>query len=87
MTKPIPITLYLLASHPPSVYAPTPNEFRHPDYMQDNNILVIEFDHCEKYSDNFIGNYIQLLENKILNNRMLQNCLLNNSIFYITIQK
>ena len=55
--------------------------------MQDNNIHVIEFDHCEKYSDNFIGNYIQLLENKILNNRMLQNCLLNNSIFYITIQK
>ena len=82
MANPLPQTLN--TSTPTTVSTST--NFRHPGKIQDNT-PVLELDNCEEVLDHFIGDYMQYLENKVLNNGMLQNCTLNNLVFNITIQK
>lgn len=72
---------------PTLAIASTSTKFRHPVTIQENNTPVIKLDNCEELSDDFMGNYMQLLESKVLNNGMLQNCTLIKPVFNITFQK
>ena len=73
---------------PPATVATSSRSFRHPvNTIQVNDSPVLEVDNCEELSDEFMGNYMQLFENKVLNNGILHNCTLNIKNFNITIQK
>ena len=73
---------------PPATVATSSKSFGHPvNTIQVNDSPVLEVDNCEELSDEFMGNYMQLFENKVLNNGILHNCTLNIKNFNITIQK
>ena len=82
MANPLPQTL----TTPTPTTVSTSTNFRHPGNIQDDT-PVLELDNFEELSDNFMGNHMQYLKNKVLNNGMLQNCTLNNPVFNFTIQK
>ena len=73
---------------PTPALASTSTNFRYPDNIKEDNTPVIELDNCEELSDDFMVNYMQTLENKVLNEGILHNCTLhiNNLVFNITIK-